>query len=167
MKSFFSKKMLLGFTLIELMISVVLMGIVGLAITSYFSDIFKQWFKVSNQISSQQEARVVIEEMTSFIRQSSNPVAGMSPAIGAASSSEISFLYSGSQGNKQMKYYKNGDELFRVVNGVTSTVIHGGLQSVYFTHVSSYVVEIGSMVVRSGDDVFEMNKTVYLRNREY
>ncbi|MFC1566512.1 type II secretion system protein J [bacterium] len=161
---FFTKKFK-GFTIVEMMIVVAILGILGISLTRYFRDVFVSWDEASDQILAQNQARNAVYEMSKFIRQSSSPVTALTPAVGTTSYSELSFIYVGTGGNTNMKYFKQSDKLYRVKGGVTSTIITSGLQSIYFAHVSSYVVHVGNIVVQQDDKEIVLEKWIYLRNK--
>jgi len=154
-----------GFTLIEVTIAIAIFSIIGFSIMKYFKNMFDIWFTINDQVKVQREARTAMDEMSRFIRQSTNPVTGIIPAVGAVSTSQISFTYADTTGNKAMVYKRLGDALYREADGHSSAIITKGLEDVYFAHTSSYVVVIGSMTVNSGKGSIILDKTIALRNK--
>ena len=163
-----------GFTIIETMISVILLGLLFIGVVRFFRNTFDVWFESSRQIDIQRKGRAAVDEMTKFTRQSSAPVAAISPSVGSTDT-KIKFVYMGESGDRSMKYYQgdkstqaedpNGSALFRVVDGNTTTVIGDYLDEIYFVHESSYVINISSMTLIKRDQNITFNKNIYLRNR--
>ena len=161
-----------GFTLIELMIVVALLAILGYGIMKFFSNTFRTWWQTSQQIDAQQKARVAMDEMTRFIRQA-RPVTEIvvSNWGGEDPNTWIIFTHIDS---RQIQYYKSGDSLKRVVDGVTTDVIPEDLVSVYFvldSTTSPTQVDISTLTVQTpgiggeqGSLTFP-RKRVFLRNR--
>ena len=58
-----------GFTLIEMMLVVGILGIIGVGITRLFSSTFKGWFLNMGQLSSQRQMRVARDIIIKFTRQ--------------------------------------------------------------------------------------------------
>ena len=163
-----------GFTVIEAMLSVILLGLLFVGVVRFFRNTFDVWFESSRQIDIQRKGRAAVDEMTRFIRQSSAPVTAITPIIGNTDT-KIKFIYMGESGDRSMKYYQgdkssraedpNGTALFRVIDGNTTTLIADYLDEIYFVHESSYVVNITSMTLIKRNQVITFNKNIYLRNR--
>ncbi|MFC1546833.1 type II secretion system protein J [bacterium] len=154
-----------GVTLIELMIVVAIVGIVGFSIIRYFRGVFDSWFTIKDQMQVQTEARSAMDEMATFIRQSSNPVSGIIPAVGQGSTSYITFTYLDSSGDKNITYKRIDDTLCRFADGTTTAIISSGLENIYFNHISTYVVQISSLTVNFGRGRIVLDKSIYLRNQ--
>ncbi len=148
-----------GFTLVELVITVAIAGILGLGLVKFFKNTYDIWRMNTRQIDVQQQARTAMDEMSRFIRQSSAPASGMYPAPGEQDT-YISFYLSD---GRWMKYYQDNDELKRVVNDATSTIVQRGLDSIYFIH-SEGGVRIASMTVSIGKQSITFDKKISLRN---
>jgi len=119
-----------GFTLIELMVVVALLGILGFGVVKFFSDTFRIWWQASQQIDVQQKARAAMDEMSRFIRQASpvvNIVVG--EQAGEDPNTMISFTHID---GRHISYFKSGDRLRRQVNGAISDMIPENLVSVRF-----------------------------------
>ena len=163
-----------GFTIIEAMLSAILLGLIFVGVVRFFRNTLDVWFESSRQIDIQRKGRAAVDEMTRFIRQSSAPVTAIYPSIGITDT-KIKFIYMGESGDRSMKYYQgdgstraedpNGSALFRVVDGNTTTLIGNFLDEIYFVHESSYIVNITSMTLTKRDQVITFNKNIYLRNR--
>ncbi|MFQ5867823.1 MAG: type II secretion system protein J [bacterium] len=161
-----------GFTLIELMIVVALLGILAVGAAVFFTNTFDIWHQSRRQISVQQNARVAMGEMSRNIRQCADPGA-IVPGVGS-SSTAIDFVLFDAGGNKNITFYRGdnvtkapsatGTALYRVVNGVTSTLITDNLQSIWFVHESQYVVHIATLTLTSGGQTITLDKRIRLRN---
>ena len=163
-----------GFTIIETMLSAILLGLLFVGVVRFFRNTLDVWFESSRQIDIQRKGRAAVDEMTRFIRQSSAPTTAISPSVGNTDT-KIKFIYMGESGDRGMKYYQgnsstrvedsNGSALFRVIDGNTTTLIGDCLNEIYFVHESSYVINITSMTLTKRDQNITFNKNVYLRNR--
>ncbi|RLD17699.1 MAG: hypothetical protein DRI36_03150 [Caldiserica bacterium] len=154
-----------GLTLIETIVVIAIAFALIYGIVNVMKNLFDSYWISSDTAIIQNMARTAINEMTRFIRQSSNPVTGIDPGIGETKT-YIQFVYVKDESEtRNMKYYKNGKKLMRVVDGSTTTLISNYLDSIYFTHVSSYVVKIQSMTLTKGDQSITLDKTIFIRNR--
>jgi len=161
-----------GFTLIELMVVVALLGILGYGIMKFFTNTYRIWWQASQQIDAQQKARAAMDEMTKFIRQAS-PVTGIavSQQAGEDLNTMITFTHID---RRQFQYYQSGDSLKRVVNGNNSDIIPENLASIYFVLDSTFSptqVDISTLAVQGpviggeqGSITFP-RKRIFLRNR--
>ena len=161
-----------GFTLIELMIVVALLGILGYGIMKFFSNTFRVWWQTSQQIEAQQKARTAMDEMTRFIRQA-RPVTGIAIGQQGGENPNTMITFTHIDG-RQISYYQSGDSLKRVVGGVTTEVIPEDLVSVYFvldSTTSPTQVDISTLTVQTPGTGGEQGsltfprKRVFLRNR--
>ncbi|MBA7510249.1 hypothetical protein ES705_02225 [subsurface metagenome] len=161
-----------GFTLIELMIVVALLGILGYGIMKFFTNTFRTWWQTSQQIDAQQKARVAMDEMTRFIRQA-RPVADIvvGEQAGEDPNTMITFTHID---ERQISYFQFGDSLRRVVDGVTTDVIPEDLVSISFVldnpisptqvDILNLTVQTPAMGAQQGSITF-LRKRVFLRNR--
>ncbi len=158
-----------GFSMVELFVVIAVSGLIIAGIISMFKSSFNIWRSSLNNIDIQQKGRTAIEDMTRFIRQSSMPVSGITPAIGGTAT-EISFKYIQDTGTiKNMKYYLGSGNLYRVMDGSTSTLVKGNVASIYFNHISSYVVKIESFTLTKGtgrnQKTLTFERTINIRNQ--
>ena len=161
-----------GFTLIELMVVVALLGILGYGIVQFFTGTFRVWWQTTQQIDAQQKARVAMDEMTKFIRQAS-PVTGIAIGQQAGEDPNTMITFPHIDG-RQFQYYQSGDSLKRVVDGVTTDVIPENLVSISFViddPISPTYVDILNLTVQTpgmggqqGSITFP-RKRILLRNR--
>ncbi len=160
-----------GFTLIELMIVVALLGVLVFGLTSFFTNTFDIWRQSRHQISVQQNARVAMEEMTTNIRQCADPGAIL-PPVGASATSIIFVLFDAG-GNRNMTYYRGhsvtqapdpaGTALYRQVDGVITTLIPDNLQNILFNHEQQRLVNI-TLTLTSGGQTISLDKRIRIRN---
>ncbi len=119
-----------GFTLTEIMMVVMIMGVLVIAGARFFENTAKSWKKNYSQVEVQQGARVAMDEMTQYIRQAQASTVvvytGATPA-----NSKISFTMVKDTGTFNVSYYLNGTTLWRQLNGVESTVT-ANLNQIYF-----------------------------------
>jgi len=163
-----------GFTLIELMVVVALLGILGYGIMKFFTNTYRIWWQASQQIDVQQKARAAMDEMTRFIRQA-RPVTGITVGEQAGEDANTMITFTHIDG-RQISYYKSGDSLKRVVGVGTATtdVIPEDLVSIYFILDSTMTptqVDISTLAVQTpgiggeqGSITFP-RKRIFLRNR--
>ena len=161
-----------GFTLIELMVVVALLGILGYGIMKFFTNTYRIWWQASQQIDAQQKARAAMDEMTRFIRQA-RPVTGITVGEQAGEDANTMITFTHIDG-RQISYYKSGDSLKRVVGGAISDAIPEDLVSIYFILDSTMTptqVDISTLAVQTpgiggeqGSITF-LRKRIFLRNR--
>ncbi len=162
-----------GFTLIELMVVVALLGILGYGIVKFFTNTFRVWWQTSQQINAQQKARAAMDEMTRFVRQA-RPVTEIvvGQQAGEEANTMITFTHIDS---RRMSYFQSGESLRRwVVNSATTDVIPEDLVSIYFVldstnsptqvDISTFTVETPEMGGEQGSITFP-RKRIFLRNR--
>jgi len=161
-----------GFTLIELAVVIALLGILGYAIVTFFTNTFRTWWQASQQIDAQQKARVAMDEMTRFIRQA-RPVTeiAVGQQTGEDPNTMITFTHID---GRQISYYKSGDSLIRVVAGATTDAIPEDVVSVYFVldstssptqvDISTFTVQTPGIGGQQGSITFP-RKRIFLRNR--
>ncbi len=159
-----------GLTIIELLITVALLGIIFALGIKFVKTFFDVWLKSQKEVNVQQTARIAMDEMVRFIRQADEPVSGIYPPSGS-SDTKISFDH---VDGRSFKYYRGdsstkaedsgGNALFRVISGVTSTLVDDNVKSIYFVHSSSYIVRIASFTVSNGEESITLDKNVYIRN---
>jgi len=161
-----------GFTLIEMMIVVALLAVLGYGIVTFFRNTFRVWWQTSQQIDAQQKARVAMDEMTRFIRQA-KPVTEIVVSYGGGEDPNTWIIFTHIDGRK-IQYYKSGDSLKRVVDGVTTDLVPEDLASIYFildSTTSPTQVDISTLTVRTPGTGGEQGsltfprKRIFLRNR--
>ena len=69
MKNIFYKQNQKGFSLIEMMVVVVILGVIVLALVTFFTGGTKSWVAGQSQLKAQREARQAIDQMVREIRE--------------------------------------------------------------------------------------------------
>ncbi len=161
-----------GFTLIELALVIALLGILGYAIVTFFTNTYRTWWQTSQQIDAQQKARAAVDEMTRFIRQA-RPVTAIVVGEQAGEDENTMISFTRIDG-RQFQYYKSGDSLKRVVDGTTTDLVPEDLASVFFildstgsptqVDISNLTVETPVTGGQQGSITFP-RKRIFLRNR--
>lgn len=155
--------------LVELAVVMAIAGMLMVGMVRIFKTSFDIWSLSLNTLSIQRAGRSAVEEMTRFVRQSTSPITGISPAIGATSQSIKFTFFKDNDDFVAMEYYKSGSSLYRVSGNSTSTLVKDYVDSIYFTHVSSYVVKIETFTLTKGSDrnqkSLTFKRTINIRNR--
>jgi len=164
-----NKKRKAGMNLIELAVVMAIAGMLMIGMVRIFRTSFDIWTSSLNAIYVQGHGRSAVEEMTRFIRQSTSPVTGISPAVGTTAQSVKFTFFKDVDDFVEMEYFKSGDSLYRVSGNSTSTLIKDYVDSIYFTHVSSYVVKIETFTLTKGTGKSQKSltfeRTINIRNR--
>jgi len=148
-----------GFSLIEMMVVVVILGLIVLGLVTFFTGGAKSWVAGQSQLKAQREARQAIDRMVREIREGNNFVIG-----GGNDSVTISYLPS--FGKDSITYKLSvGDVIEREVNSVPSRLINN-VKTLSFTSVDSSKVHIILEVDVDEDDNpdITLNTDVNLRN---
>ncbi|MEA2081130.1 MAG: hypothetical protein U9O97_00085 [Elusimicrobiota bacterium] len=158
-----------GMNIVELAVVMAISGMLIIGILKLFRTSFDIWSSSLHSIDTQRKGRAAVEEITRFVRQSTSPVTGISPAIGGTSSSLKFTFMKDTSTVVNMEYFKSGSALYRVSDTSTSTLIEDYVSSLYFTHVSSYVVKIETFTLTRGtgknQKTLTFNRTINIRNR--
>ncbi|MDO9513168.1 MAG: hypothetical protein Q7J59_00965 [Elusimicrobiota bacterium] len=158
-----------GMNIVELAVVMAISGMLIIGIIKIFRTSFDIWTSSLNSIDIQRKGRAAVEEITRFVRQSTSPVTGISPAIGITSQSVKFAFMKDTSTVVNMEYYKSGNALYRVSDTSTSTLIEDYVDSIYFKHVSSYVVKIETFTLTKGtgknQKSLTFERTINIRNR--
>lgn len=106
-----------GFTLIEIMITVAILGIVITSGTEIFTQIRRFFWMSNTKVEIQREARAVMSTITRRLRQSYYSTIVIDQVPSQPNYSRISF--NDIDGN-YIRYYQNGSTLYAVDNGTTT-----------------------------------------------
>ncbi len=103
-----------GVTLVEIVVSSAIIGLLALAVGTFQRDIFTLNFSAQNSLSAQLDARHVIKKMVAELREASPSSLGGYP-ITVASSSALTFYSDiNNDGNKErIRYFMSGTTLRR------------------------------------------------------
>jgi len=95
-----------GFSLIEMMVVVVILGLIVLGLVTFFTGGTKSWVAGQSQLKAQREARQAIDRMVREIRHGELITSGVSksitvsiPALGSASAYNVTYSWSGTPGH--------------------------------------------------------------------
>jgi prepilin-type N-terminal cleavage/methylation domain-containing protein len=143
-----------GLTLVEVMISLAIMGLLGVAVATFSSNVFSLNSIVQNGLTAQQDARQVEKKMAAEIRESSPSSTGAYPIEVASTSEFVFYDDADNDGVKEkIRYYLSGLILKKdvvkptgnplVYNGGTTTTnvindVRNGTTSVFSYYGKNY-----------------------------
>lgn len=135
--NFFYIKNQKGFSLIEMMVVVVILGIIVLGLVTFFTGGTKSWVAGQSQLIAQRNARQAIDVMVREIREGKNITSGTEISVTV---SVPSFDVDGSiDSYNDVNYSWPGnawDPINRIVSSGTNTLI-SNVQSLAFTYFDS------------------------------
>jgi prepilin-type N-terminal cleavage/methylation domain-containing protein len=149
-----------GFSLIEMMVVVVILGLIVLGLVTFFTGGAKSWVAGQSQLKAQREARQAIDRMVREIRHgelvTDNSINNISVDIPALEGA-------GSEYN--VTYKLSGTIIEREVNSVSSPMINN-VKKLEFTYPDASEVHIILEVDVDNDDKpdITLNTDVNLRN---
>jgi len=116
-----------GFTLIEIVITIVITGILAYIFLNFFSLGTDSYTLIETRSDVLQDERVVLNRMTREIRQAAT--------ITITSATDISFTWDDTSDgiNDTYRYYLSGSNLRRTINGASDTLILDNVSSLSFT----------------------------------
>lgn len=120
-----------GFSLIEMMVAVVILGLIILALVTFFTGGTKAWVAGQSQLEAQRNARQAMDRMVREIREASNVIASSTSSI------EINF---NTPWNTNLKYSWSGDEWDPILRGTIPLI--NNVQSLAFTFFDTSNVEV-------------------------
>ena len=122
-----------GFSLIEMMVVVVILGLIVLGLVTFFTGGTKSWVAGQSQLKAQREARQAIDRMVREIRHGESISSGDDksitasiPALGLESAYDVSYSWDGD----------TWDPINRIVSSGTNALINN-VQSLTFTYFDS------------------------------
>ncbi len=86
-----------GFTLPELLIGIILMGIFGLTLVAFYSVSLNSATTNENQAKSQSEGRSALSRLSGELRQAISPDAGVTPPIQSLNTTSVVFYFDGTR----------------------------------------------------------------------
>lgn len=129
-----------GFTLVEAMIVVGIMGIIGVVVTNLFTGVIRGWHFNLGHIASQRQARAARDTMVKFVRQAS----AASVEIGRFHPSQppLSMLtYHDAAGNSRA-FFQHGNRfsvgIWTIVGGVRVASAQQMLMTNYVQRITFY-----------------------------
>ena len=128
-----------GFTLIEVLVSIFILTLIGLAVSSFFKDIFSFNRIISGSLAAQNEARRALKTMSAEIRTASPSSLGAYPLTQTAASSFAFYTnIDGDSFKEQVRYFLEGATLkkgvikpsgspltYNPANEIITELIHG------------------------------------------
>jgi len=161
-----------GFSLIEMMVVVVILGLIVLGLVTFFTGGTKSWVAGQSQLKAQREARQAIDRMVREIRHSelinsgaSTSITASIPALGMESAFNVTYSWSG----------ETWDPINRIVSSGTNVLINN-VQSLAFTYfdssgnlivpgnASKVHIDLQVDVDKDGNPDVTLNTDVNLRN---
>ena len=121
-----------GFSLIEMMVVVVILGLIVLGLVTFFTGGAKSWVAGQSQLEAQRNARQAMDIMVREIREASNIIAT------STSSEEINF---NTPWSNNLKYLWLGEKWDPILRGTTNTLINN-VQSLTFSYFDNLDVEV-------------------------
>jgi len=112
-----------GFSLIEMMVVVVILGLIVLGLVTFFTGGAKSWVAGQNQLEAQRNARQAMDRMVREIREASNIIAD------STSSKKIKF---NTPWSTNLEYSWLGNEWDPILRGTTPLI--NNVQSLAFTY---------------------------------
>ncbi len=155
-----------GFTLIELILAIVIVGIIAIAITAAFAPTMRVSVAVDTRKEALQNARSAMERMLREIREAKSISAGFTPVsltfINPANST-ITYSWSGTPSTPLQR---NGTDLACCVEAMTLTYLKkDGTPVVIPPDSLSDVWRIqADLQIKVGDETVELRSEVNLRN---
>jgi len=157
-----------GFTLIEILIVVAILGVLGAGGVVFFQNTFTVWSHTRNLSKAVGDSRLAINEISAYMREAS-------PQSVSTQTAGVYFDIARSEeewpGDKRIGYFRDGDMLRRYMKGSTSTLVESGVNSFEVWYVeadpdaSTYSHIIASISVRQGDIMndLSLSKRIMLR----
>lgn len=110
-----------GFSLIEMMVVVVILGLIVLGLVTFFTGGAKSWVAGQSQLKAQREARQAIDRMVREIREGKN--------VKINSTSNSILFITPFDGSPDIQYHLNNGTLYRNNNTIVDNVLN-----LYFTY---------------------------------
>ena len=118
-----------GFSLIEMMVVVLILGLIVLGLVTFFTGGVKSWVAGQSQLAAQRNARQAIDRMVREIREGKSITSD-------SNTTKIKVNYLVSFGKNPVTYQLNGTTLERKVN-LTSNIVIDHIQNLEFKYLDS------------------------------
>lgn len=147
-KLLFSAKKMGGFTLLEIVVTMGILGLIMLGVGMFQVNIFRYHTALSNQLNSQQESRRTIEQIIAELRAASYAGNGAYPFETASAATLIFFTNTDTDSDiERVRYFMSGSDLQR---GVKEPV---GSNPILYTGPETITTQIKN-VVNGGTPLF-------------
>ena len=123
-----------GFSLIEMMVVVVILGLIVLGLVTFFTGGVRSWITGQGQLQAQREARQAMDIMIREIREGSSFVIG-------GSNDSVEIFYLTSFVKNPVTYKLSGTVIEREVNSVSSPLINN-VETLSFASTDSSKVHV-------------------------
>jgi len=155
-----------GFSLIEMMVVVVILGLIVLGLVTFFTGGAKSWVAGQSQLKAQREARQAIDRMVREIREGKNTVSGSSGDTiiinfpSAFVKNDVTYSWSGNPSNI---VYRDAIPLINNVKKLFFTYTYPS-GSTNILDVSKIHIVLEVDVDKDGNPDITLNADVNLRN---
>ena len=168
MKKKYNMKNQKGFSLIEMMVVVVILGLIVLGLVTFFTGGAKSWVAGQSQLEAQRNARQAMDRMVREIREASNII------VDSTSSKKIKF---NTPWSTNLEYSWLGNDWDPILRGTTPLI--NNVQSLAFTYfdnsgnlvdplysdkVSKVHIDLKVDVDRDSNPDITLNSDINLRN---
>lgn len=160
MRIFYNRLKQDGFSLIELMVVVFILGLITIGLVTFFSGGVRSWISGQSQLLAQREARQAMDRMVREIREGKNYILGS-----GNNSITISYPSSFSKDPVTYKLSDSGTEIEREVNLVSNSLIKN-VKKFILVPINSSKVQIVMEIDVDNDEKSDitLNSAVNLRN---
>lgn len=155
-----------GFSLIELMVVITILGFVILGLVSFFTGGTRSWIAGQSQLTAQRNARQAMDQMVRELRHSDGLIISQDDKVKV---SIPDLTGAGGPGFYHVTYYlKNGDSVYRKkeIGGSTDNILIDDVLNLEFTYPESFRIDILLEIDVDHDNYADisLNTSVNLRN---
>jgi prepilin-type N-terminal cleavage/methylation domain-containing protein len=165
-----------GFTLIEICVVLVILGIIIVGAANFFTRMYDLWLDNSSQTDIEQNARIAMDEMTKYIRQASSPAVTNSVVIdrydaGEPNTSLIRFHLLDSS---TIQYYQHNNRLYRNWQRPGGSAVEAkmtdNLTDLHFIKENAqgiaddYSIHIATLTLQKGSQTVTLRGYVHIKN---
>ncbi|OGS44490.1 MAG: hypothetical protein A3J79_04330 [Elusimicrobia bacterium RIFOXYB2_FULL_62_6] len=124
-----------GYTLMELMVVVAIMGVVLISAPKMFTGIYRFIALASARAEIQKNSRAALSNMNRDIRQAQATSIVIDQLAGQPPHSRITFTkFTASGGTQSVSYYQKGKQLFISTGGAAGKLAYDSLRYIAFTY---------------------------------
>jgi prepilin-type N-terminal cleavage/methylation domain-containing protein len=122
-----------GFSLIEMMVVVVILGLIVLGLVTFFTGGAKSWVAGQSQLKAQREARQAIDIMVREVREGKN--------VKTSSASNLILFITPFNGSPDIKYHLSNGTLYRnTTNAIIDNILN--LSFTYFDNNGKQICDV-------------------------